>query len=42
MHKDLSNYEFKDLEQFFNLTFHDFILHNQISIWLYHYPKSIH
>lgn len=42
MHKDLSNYEFKDLEKFFNLESQDFILNNQIPIWLHYHPKPIH
>jgi hypothetical protein len=42
MYKDLSNYEFKDLEQFLNLKSHEFILKNQIPIWLHYHPKPMH
>jgi hypothetical protein len=42
VYKDLSNHEFNDLEQFFNLKSLDFILHNQIPIWLHHHPKPIY
>ena len=41
-HKDLSDYEFKNLEHFFNLRSLEFILQNQIPIWLHHNPKPIH
>jgi hypothetical protein len=41
-HKDLLDYEFKNLEHFFNLRSLEFILQNQIPIWLHHNPKPIH
>ena len=41
-HKDLIDYEFKNLEHFFNLKSLEFILRNQIPIWLHHKPKPIH
>ena len=40
-HKDLSGYEFKNLEYFFNLTSLEFMLQNQIPIWLHYNPKPI-
>jgi hypothetical protein len=40
--KDLSNYNFKDLEHFFDLKSSNSILKNQIPIWLHHKPKPIH
>ena len=40
--KDLSNYNFKDLEYFFDLKSSSSILKNQIPIWLHHKPKPIH
>jgi len=41
-HKDLIDYEFKNLEHFFNLRSLEFILQNHIPIWLHHNPKPIH
>ncbi|HEX7143388.1 MAG TPA: hypothetical protein VF222_13010 [Nitrososphaeraceae archaeon] len=41
-HKDLIDYEFENLEYFFNLRSLKFILQNQIPIWLHHKPKPIH
>jgi hypothetical protein len=41
-HKDLLDYEFKNLEHFFNLKSLEFMLQNQIPIWLHHSPKPIH
>jgi hypothetical protein len=38
---DLSNFEFKDLEAFFNLN-SEYIKHNQIPIWLHSRPNPIH
>lgn len=41
-HKNLLDYEIKNLEHFFNLRSLDFILQNHIPIWLHHNPKPIH
>jgi hypothetical protein len=41
-YKDLLDYEFKNLEHFFSLRSLEFMLQNQIPIWLHHSPKPIH
>ena len=41
-HDDLLDYEFKNFEHFFKPKSLEFMLQNQIPIWLHHSPKPIH